>query len=142
MNPIEIEPTNNIDKETPEQKMEENINMKQETLEMGVLVMGQKGTEVLVPQTKENEELRVERNVQVLLDALDTISFDIACPYDEWVLNGHSLRPYIIMEEIDKMFNNKPLAGIGTLEFIRADRNVFTSQIGGYTMQYEINEFN
>ena len=73
---------------------------------------------------------------------LDVISFDIACPYDEWVLNGHSLRPYLIMQEIDEMFNGAQMAGIGTLEFVRADRNVFTSQIGGYTMKYSINEFN
>ena len=73
---------------------------------------------------------------------IDSISFDVACPYDEWVLNGQSLRPYLIMEEIDKMFNGAQLAGIGTLEFVRADRNVFTSQIGGYTMEYQINEFN
>lgn len=73
---------------------------------------------------------------------IDNISFDIACPYDEWVLSGHSLRPYLIMEEIDNMFNGAQMAGIGTLQFVRADRNVFTSQIGGYTMQYSINEFN
>lgn len=73
---------------------------------------------------------------------IDTIGIDVACPYDEWVLNGHSLRPYLIMEEIDRMFNGAEMAGIGTLEFVRADRNVFTSQIGGYTMQYKINEFN
>lgn len=73
---------------------------------------------------------------------IDTIGIDVACPYDEWVLNGHSLRPYLIMEEIDRMFNGADMAGIGTLEFVRADRNVFTSQIGGYTMQYKINEFN
>ena len=73
---------------------------------------------------------------------LDTIGIDIACPYDEWVLNGQSLRPYLIMEEIDNMFNGAKMAGIGTLQFVRADRNVFTSQIGGYTMQYNINEFN
>lgn len=73
---------------------------------------------------------------------IDTIGIDVACPYDEWVLNGHSLRPYLIMEEIDKMFNGAQMAGIGTLEFVRADRNVFTSQIGGYTMLYRINEFN
>ena len=73
---------------------------------------------------------------------IDTIGIDVACPYDEWVLNGHSLRPYLIMEEIDKLFNGAQMAGIGTLEFTRADRNVFTPQIGGYTMQYRINEFN
>ena len=73
---------------------------------------------------------------------LDTIGIDVACPYDEWVLDGSSLRPYLIMEEIDNMFNGAQMAGIGTLQFVRADRNVFTSQIGGYTMQYSINEFN
>ena len=73
---------------------------------------------------------------------IDTIGIDVACPYDEWVLSGNSLRPYLIMEEIDRMFNGAEMAGIGTLEFVRADRNVFTSQIGGYTMQYRINEFN
>lgn len=73
---------------------------------------------------------------------VDTISFDVACPYDEWILNGSSLRPYLIMQEIDEMFNGAQMAGIGTLEFVRADRNVFTSQIGGYTMRYRINEFN
>ena len=73
---------------------------------------------------------------------INTIGIDVACPYDEWVLNGNSLRPYLIMEEIDRMFNAAEMTGIGTLEFVRADRNVFTSQIGGYTMQYRINEFN
>ena len=73
---------------------------------------------------------------------IDTIGIDVACPYDEWVLDEASLRPYLMMEEIDNMFNGAEMAGIGTLEFIRADRNVFTSQIGGYTMQYRINEFN
>jgi hypothetical protein len=40
------------------------------------------------------------------------------------------------------MFNGAQMSGIGTLQFIRADRNVFTPQIGGYTMKYAINEFN
>ena len=73
---------------------------------------------------------------------ISTVRFDIACPYDEWVLDGQSLRPYLIMQEIDERFNGAQMAGIGTLEFMRADRNVFTSQIGGYTMRYRINEFN
>jgi len=36
---------------------------------------------------------------------LSTVRFDIACPYDEWVLNDRSLRPYLMMQEIDDMFN-------------------------------------
>lgn len=73
---------------------------------------------------------------------LATIRFDIACPYDEWVLNEQSLRPYLIMQEIDDMFNGAKMAGIGTLQFLRAEAIVLTSQIGGYSMLYQINEFN
>lgn len=71
-----------------------------------------------------------------------SIRFDIACPYEEWILNGHSLRPYLMMERIDTMFNESKLAGIGTLQFYRADPLTLTPQIGGYTMVYKINEFN
>ena len=73
---------------------------------------------------------------------LTTIRFDIACPYDEWILNSHSLRPYLIMEEIDKMFNQQQLAGIGNLEFVTASALTLSPYIGGYSMRYRINEFN
>lgn len=73
---------------------------------------------------------------------LSTVRFDVACPYDEWVLNDRSLRPYLMMQEIDDMFNGAQMAGIGTLQFVRADGLVLTPQIGGYSMLYQINEFN
>lgn len=73
---------------------------------------------------------------------LSTVRFDIACPYDEWVLNDKSLRPYLMMQEIDDMFNGAQMAGIGTLQFVRAESIILTPQIGGYSMLYQINEFN
>ena len=73
---------------------------------------------------------------------VSTVRFDIACPYDEWILNDQSLRPYLIMQEIDQMFNGKPLAGIGNLQFYRADNLTLSPYIGGYSMKYKINEFN
>ena len=73
---------------------------------------------------------------------VSTIRFDIACPYDEWVLNDVSLRPYLIMQEIDSMFNEAKMAGIGTLQFYHADPLTLTPYIGGYSMYYKINEFN
>ena len=73
---------------------------------------------------------------------VSTVRFDIACPYDEWILNGNSLRPYLIMEEIDTLFNGKKLAGIGNLQFYRADNLTLSPYIGGYSMRYKINEFN
>ena len=73
---------------------------------------------------------------------VSTIRFDIACPYDEWILNEHSLRPYLIMQRIDSLFNKAKLAGIGTLQFWRADNLTLSPWIGGYSMRYKINEFN
>lgn len=73
---------------------------------------------------------------------LSTVRFDVACPYDEWVLDDRSLRPYLMMQEIDNMFNGAQMAGIGTLQFVRAESIVLTPQIGGYSMLYQINEFN
>ena len=73
---------------------------------------------------------------------LSTVRFDVACPYDEWVLNDKSLRPYLMMQEIDNMFNGASMEGIGTLQFVRAESIVLTPQIGGYSMLYQINEFN
>ena len=73
---------------------------------------------------------------------ISTIRFDIACPYDEWILTDRSLRPYLIMQEIDMMFNQMQLKGIGTLQFYRADNLTLSPWIGGYTMRYKINEFN
>ena len=73
---------------------------------------------------------------------LTTLRFDIACPYDKWLLNERSLRPYLIMEEIDKMFNQGKLKGIGNLQFYRADNLTLSPWIGGYSMRYKINEFN
>jgi len=36
---------------------------------------------------------------------ITTLRFDIACPYDEWMLDDKSLRPYLLMQEIDTEFN-------------------------------------
>lgn len=73
---------------------------------------------------------------------ISTVRFDIACPYDEWLLNEQSLRPYLLMQEIDTMFNESQLSGIGTLQFYRADNLTLSPWIGGYSMKYKINEFN
>lgn len=73
---------------------------------------------------------------------ISTIRFDIACPYEEWLLDDQSLRPYLIMQEIDQMFNEAKMAGIGTLQFYRADSLALSPWIGGYSMVYKINEFN
>lgn len=71
-----------------------------------------------------------------------TIRFDIVCPYEEWLLDEHSLRPYLLMQEIDTMFNGSKLAGIGNLWFSGSKPLNLSPWLGGFTMQYETNEFN
>ena len=73
---------------------------------------------------------------------VSTVRFDIACPYDEWILNNKAQRPFLIMQQIDTLFNESKMAGIGTLQFYRADNLTLSPWIGGYSMKYKINEFN
>lgn len=73
---------------------------------------------------------------------LTRIRFDVVCPYTEWIINEGTLRPYLIMEEIDSMFNQAKLSGIGNLQFIHSTPLVLSPQLAGYSMYYQINEFN
>lgn len=50
------------------------------------------------------------------------VKFHIYCPLEQWQLKDFQMRPYKIAAEIDTMFNNKHLTGIGTLEFIGAEQ--------------------
>lgn len=51
----------------------------------------------------------------------NTITFDIMCHYDIWNLGDFKLRPYRIAGELDSMFNNAHLTGIGELYFSGAN---------------------
>lgn len=73
---------------------------------------------------------------------LTRIRFDVVCPYTEWIINEGSLRPYLIMQEIDSIFNQSKLSGLGSLQFTHATPLVLSPQLGGYSMYYQINEFN
>lgn len=73
---------------------------------------------------------------------LSRIRFDIVCPYSEWVINADNLRPYLLMQEIDSMFNQTKLNGIGNLQFTHSEPLTLSPQMGGYSMFYTINEFN
>lgn len=73
---------------------------------------------------------------------LTRIRFDVVCPYTEWIINENTLRPYLIMAEIDDMFNQAKLSGIGNLQFIHSTPLVLSPQLAGYSMYYQINEFN
>lgn len=65
------------------------------------------------------------------------ITFDIVCHFNQWNLTDFSLRPYKIAAEIDSMFNNKKLTGIGTIDFIGANQIVLSDEFAGLTLMYQ-----
>lgn len=65
------------------------------------------------------------------------ISFDIVCHFDQWNLQNFQLRPYKIAAEIDSMFNNKRLTGIGKIQFLGANQIVLSDEFAGLTLMYE-----
>lgn len=64
------------------------------------------------------------------------LCFDILCHPDHWNLGDFQLRPYKIAGEIDAMFNNAKMVGIGTLEFMGANELTMNEQLMGLTMFY------
>ena len=65
------------------------------------------------------------------------IEFDIICHFDQWQLEDFALRPYKIAAEIDSMFNNTHLTGIGELQFVGATQTVLTDEFAGVCLLYE-----
>jgi hypothetical protein len=65
------------------------------------------------------------------------IEFDIICHFNQWHLKDFQLRPYKIAAEIDSMFNQKRLTGIGKLEFVGASQMILTDEFGGICLMYQ-----
>jgi hypothetical protein len=68
------------------------------------------------------------------------ITFDILVHHDDWLLEN-SLRPFVIMQQIDNIFNEKKLS-IGKVEFYSGRSIVLTPQMIGYSLVYSNVEFN
>ena len=64
------------------------------------------------------------------------IEFDIICHFDQWQMKDFELRPYKIAAEIDSMFNNQHLTGIGRLEFLGASVMVLSEEYAGLCLMY------
>lgn len=107
---------------------------------------------LIVPKVPESDNIKGSY-ILALYDSFDIDSensefkdvellFIVVCPPKEWVVNEPSLRPFLIMSEIDEMFNGQKLANIGKIKFVRANRFVLTPQLTGYAMAYSTFEFN
>lgn len=65
------------------------------------------------------------------------ITFDIICHFDQWPLKDFQLRPYRIAAEIDSMFDNEHLTGIGELHFIGAGQVILNDEFAGLSLMYQ-----
>ena len=65
------------------------------------------------------------------------IEFDIICHFDQWPMRDFELRPYKIAAEIDSMFCDKHLTGIGRLEFLGANQMILTDEYAGLCLMYQ-----
>lgn len=108
---------------------------------------------ILVVPKIPDETLTKENFVLVMFDdfyvdgankdfKISSVQFTIICPYDEWLIEENSLRPYLIMERIDTLFNEQRLSGIGNLKFSSGTELVVSPQLGGYSLTYQVHEFN
>lgn len=66
----------------------------------------------------------------------NTITFHIVCHFDQWQLKDFQLRPYLIAAELDSMFAEKHLTGIGKLEFISGDQVVMNDEYTDIALTY------
>ena len=66
----------------------------------------------------------------------NVIEFDIICHFANWQLDGFDLRPFKIAAEIDSMFNNAHLSGIGKLEFLASTQTVLNENLAGVVLLY------
>lgn len=67
----------------------------------------------------------------------NVIEFDIVCHFDQWQLKDFALRPYKIAAEIDSLFNNSKLTGIGELQFLGGNELILSDEYAAVCLIYQ-----
>ena len=65
------------------------------------------------------------------------ILMDVLCPEDTWMMDSYMMRPFKIMHELQRMFHDKPLNGIGKALFIGANLLNLGDYVG-YQMAFSV----
>ena len=65
------------------------------------------------------------------------VEFDIICHFDQWHMKDFELRPYKIAAELDSMFSDQKLTGIGELKFLGANQMILTDEYAGLCVMYQ-----
>lgn len=67
-----------------------------------------------------------------------TINFEVFVPLTQWIIKDISLRPFLIMSEIEKSLDGKTINGLGKMECMGFDINFLTTEISCYEMTFNI----
>lgn len=65
------------------------------------------------------------------------ILFDVLCPSDIWMMDSYMMRPFRIMHELQMLFHDKPLNGIGKVFFLGANL-LNLGDYTGYQMAFSV----
>ena len=66
------------------------------------------------------------------------IEFAILCHMDQWQMKDFDLRPYRIAAELDHMFSDQRLTGIGKTEFFGATEIILNDEFAGVCLLFDV----
>lgn len=77
-------------------------------------------------------------------DEFKNLRFDVLIytTLDTWVVNDKSLRPFMIMSEIETSLKDKRMNGIGTMRYENFELTTLTDKVSCYQMRFTIDVFN
>lgn len=79
------------------------------------------------------------QKTQLNKEFLDIIlSFEVFVPLTQWIIKDVSLRPFLIMSEIQKSLEDKTINGLGKMKFESFNLNFLTDEISCYEMMFSI----
>lgn len=72
-----------------------------------------------------------------------TLFFDVLVyvPLKEWIINDESLRPFLIMSEVEKSLKKKRVENLGTIKYNSFSLHLITDIMSCYRMRFEIDVF-
>lgn len=126
----DAKPLNHEDIKDPMSLLEKNIRIvpkinKNETTESRLALLFTDGA-----KNKENNEFKtLSLNVLVYV------------PLSSWIIEGDSLRPFSIMNEVEKSIKDKKIDGIGKLNYKSFELNILTDEMSCYLMTFELDVY-
>ncbi len=67
-----------------------------------------------------------------------SLSFDILCHPDNWLMDDYMFRPFKIMQELDSLFNEAKIDSLGPVTFSSARQMLINEELMGYSMYYDV----